>query len=289
MKERTPTMPEEIIDIKDVNEIVLEPPHGWFNLRFDELWEFRELLFFLIWRNITVRYKQTIFGAAWAIIQPVLTMVVFSIIFGKLANLPSDGIPYPIFSYTALLPWNLFSRGVSDSTSSLVSNQNMITKTYFPRLILPASSVLSGLVDFGIAFLVLVGMMPFFGIQFTWRILSLPVFIILALFTAMAAGMWFSTFNVRYRDVKYVTPFIMQFWLYATPIAYSSSLIPEKWQTLYSLNPMTGVVMGFRWAMLGQSFSLGTPFFVSLVAVGVLFIGGLIYFQRMEQTFADLV
>lgn len=275
--------------IAETNEVVLEPPHGWFNLRLDELWEFRELLFFMIWRNITVRYKQTVFGAAWAIIQPVLTMVVFSIIFGKLANLPSDGIPYPIFSYTALLPWNLFSHGVSDSTSSLVSNQNTITKTYFPRLILPASSVLSGLVDFGIAFLVLVGMMPFFGIQFTWRIVLLPAFILLSLVTAMAAGMWLAPMNVRYRDIKYVTPFVMQFWLYATPIAYSSSLIPEKWQTLYSLNPMTGVIIGFRWAMLGQSFSLGAPFVVSLLAVIVLFVGGLIYFQRMEQTFADLV
>ena len=270
-------------------EVVVEPPRGWLNLRLEELWSFRELLFFFVWRDITVRYKQTILGAAWAIIQPLLTMIVFSIIFGKLANLPSDGIPYPIFSYTALLPWQLFSRGIGDASSSLVSNQNMITKTYFPRLILPGASVLGGLVDFGIAFLVLIGMMYYYQISLTWRVLFLPAFILLALMTAMAGGMWLSAFNVRFRDVKYVTPFLIQFWLYATPIAYSSSLIPEKWLTIYGLNPMAGVVDGFRWAMLGQSFGLGSMFITSLIAVLLLFLSGLIYFQRMERTFADLV
>jgi lipopolysaccharide transport system permease protein len=275
--------------INVTNEIVVEPTHGWFHLRFKEIWEFRELLFFFIWRDIAVRYKQTVLGASWAIIQPVMTMIIFSIIFGRLAKLPSDGIPYPIFSYTALLPWGLFSGGLSAATGSLVSNQNMITKTYFPRLILPISGVLSGLVDFALAFVILLGMMLFYKISFTWRIFVLPVFILLALITALAAGMWLAVFNVRYRDVKYLTSFLMQFWQYATPIAYSISLIPAKWRTIYALNPMTGVVGGFRWAMLGQSFDLGPIIIVSVVVVILLFLGGLIYFQRMEKTVADLV
>jgi len=273
----------------EIDEIVVEPQHGWFQFRVKELWDFRELLYFFIWRDIAVRYKQTVLGAAWAIIQPVMTMVIFSIIFGRLAKLPSDGIPYPIFSYTALLPWGLFSTGLGAATGSLIGNQNMLTKTYFPRLILPISGVLSGLVDFGLSFLVLLGMMLFYHIPFTWRILALPVFILLALITAMAAGMWLAVFNVRFRDVKFLTPFLMQFWQYATPIAYSISLIPEKWRTIYGLNPMTGVIGGFRWAMLGQSFSLGPIVIVSIVVVIILFLSGLVFFQRNEKTFADLV
>jgi lipopolysaccharide transport system permease protein len=272
-----------------MNEIVIEPPRGWFNLHLAELWDFRELLFFLIWRDIAVRYKQTILGVIWAIIPPVMTMVVFSVIFGKLAQLPSDGIPYPIFAYAALLPWQLFSKGVEGATGSIVGNQNMISKTYFPRMVLPISSVLSGLVDFGIAFVILLGMMIFYQIPFTWRILTLPAFIIFILFTAMSAGMWLATLNVRFRDIKYVTPFLMQFWQYATPIAYSSSLIPDQWRALYSLNPMVSVMDGFRWAMLGQSINLGPLFAVSVVVTVVLFLSGFFYFQRMEKTFADLV
>jgi lipopolysaccharide transport system permease protein len=280
-------MKTQIINV--VPEIVVEPPHGWFNLRFAELWSFRELLFFFVWRDIAVRYKQTLLGAAWAIIQPVLTMLIFSLIFGRLAKLPSDGIPYPIFTYTALLPWQLFSRGLGDASASLINNQNMITKIYFPRLFLPASSILGGLVDFVLSFFVLFGMMFFYNIPLTWRVLMLPVFILLTLVTAMAAGMWLSAFNVSFRDVKYITPFLTQFWQYATPIAYSSTLIPEKWRALYGLNPMSGVVDGFRWAMLGQSFSLDTMFFVSVFVVFLLFFSGLLYFQRMDRTFADMV
>lgn len=271
------------------NEIVVEPAHGWFQLRLKELWDFRELLFFFTWRDITVRYKQTVLGASWAIIQPVMTMLIFSIIFGRLAKLPSDGIPYPIFSYTALLPWQLFSSGVGNASASLVGNQNMITKTYFPRLILLISTVLSGLVDFALSFLVLLVMMVFYKISFSWRILALPVFILLALITALAVGMWLAVFNVRFRDVKYITSFLMQFWQYATPIAYSISLIPKQWRTLYGLNPMTGVIGGFRWAMLGQSFDLGPIVIMSVIVVIILFLGGLVYFQGMEKTFADLV
>ena len=272
-----------------IDEIVVEPQHGWFHFRFKELWDFRELLYFFIWRDVAVRYKQTLLGAAWAIIQPVMTMVIFSIIFGKLAKLPSDGIPYPIFSYTALLPWGLFSTGMGAVTGCLISNQNLLTKTYFPRLILPITAVVSGIVDFGLSFLVLLGMMLFYHIPFTWRILALPVFILLALVTAMAAGMWLAVFNVRFRDVKYLLPFLMQFWQYATPIAYSISLIPAKWRTIYGLNPMTGVIGGFRWAMLGQSFSLGPIVIVSIIVIIILFIGGLIFFQRNEKIFADLI
>jgi lipopolysaccharide transport system permease protein len=270
-------------------ETVLEPPKSWLALRLGELWEFRELLYFLTWRDIKVRYKQTLLGATWAIIQPVFTMVIFSVIFGRLAKLPSDGIPYPIFSYTALLPWQLFSRAMADASSSLTTNQNMITKIYFPRLFLPASSILGGLVDFGIAFLVLLGLMVYYQTPLTWRVLWLPAFILLALVTAMAVGMWLSAVNVRYRDVKYVTPFLVQIWLYATPIAYSRTLIPDEWQLIYSLNPMSGVVDGFRWVLLGQSVEIGWLFSVSVLMVVVLFIGGLIYFQRMERTFADLI
>jgi len=272
-----------------LHETVLEPPRGWLALRLRELWEFRELLYFLSWRDIKVRYKQTVLGAAWALIGPLLTMVLFSVIFGKFAKLPSDGIPYPIFSYTALLPWQLFARAMGDASASLVGNQNMISKIYFPRIFLPASSILSGLVDFGIAFLVLIGMLLFYQIQLTWRTLLLPAFVLLAIITAMAAGMWLSALNVRYRDFRHATPFLIQLWLYATPIAYSRSLIPEQWQLLYSLNPMAGVVDGFRWALLGQSVQIGSLFFVSVAAVLAFFLGGLVYFQHMEQTFADLV
>jgi lipopolysaccharide transport system permease protein len=272
-----------------VNEIIVEPTHGWFHLRLKELWDFRELLFFFTWRDIAVQYKQTVLGASWAIIQPVMTMIIFSIIFGRLAKLPSDGIPYPIFSYTALLPWQLFSSGVSSASMSLIGNQNMITKTYFPRLILLISTVVSGLVDFALSFLVLLVMMLFYKISFSWRILVLPLFILLALITALAVGMWLAVFNVRYRDVKYITSFLMQFWQYATPIAYSITLIPVQWRTIYGLNPMTGVIGGFRWAMLGQSFDLGPIVIASVVVVILLFLGGLVYFQGMEKTFADLV
>jgi lipopolysaccharide transport system permease protein len=272
-----------------MHETVLEPPRGWLSLRLRELWEFRELLYFLSWRDIKVRYKQTVLGAAWAIIGPFLTMVLFSVIFGKFAQLPSDGIPYPIFSYAALLPWQLFARAMGDASASLIGNQNMITKIYFPRLFLPASSILSGLVDFGISFVVLLGMLFFYRITMTWRVLLLPAFILLATVTAMAVGMWLSALNVRYRDFRHVTPFLIQIWLYATPIAYSRTLIPAQWQLLYSLNPMTGVVDGFRWALLGRALEIGPLFYVSVAMVVVLFLGGLIYFQRMEQTFADLV
>jgi lipopolysaccharide transport system permease protein len=268
---------------------VIVPPKGWAPLELGELWKFRELLFFLTWRDIKVRYKQTALGAAWAILQPVLTMILFSVIFGGLAKLPSEGVPYPIFTFTALLPWQLFAFALTQSSNSLVGSQNLVSKVYFPRLVVPFASVLAGVVDFAIAFVVLVGLMAYYGIGLTWAVLLLPLFLLLALVSALAVGLWLSALNVKYRDIRYVVPFLTQFWMYATPIAYSSSIIPEKWRWLYSLNPMTGVVEGFRWAILGKSsldvFSLS----VSAGMVLVLLIGGLYYFKRMETSFADII
>ena len=269
--------------------IVIEPPKGWAPIELREIWSYRELLFFLTWRDVKLRYKQTALGVAWAILQPVLTMVIFSVIFGNLAKLPSGGIPYPIFTYTALLPWQLFAFALASSSNSLVGNQNLISKVYFPRLVIPFSSVMAGVLDFGVSFLVLMGMMIFYNIHISAIILILPVFILLAVISALAVGLWLSALNVQYRDVRYAIPFLTQFWMYATPIAYSSELIPEKWRWLYSLNPMTGVVEGFRWALLGESsldvFSLG----ISAIVIVALLISGLYYFKRLESTFADII
>jgi lipopolysaccharide transport system permease protein len=270
-------------------EVIIEPAGNWFSLRLKELWTYRELLYFFIWREIKVRYKQTVLGASWAVLQPFLTMVIFSVIFGRIANLDSEGIPYPIFTFAALLPWQLFSRALSDASGSLVGAQSMITKVYFPRLFLPMAAVLSGLVDFAIAFVVMFGLMIYYGITPTLALLTIPLFLLLTIITAMAVGMWLSAINVKYRDVKYVTPFLIQLWLFGTPIAYSAKLIPEQFRILYGLNPMAGVVNGFRWALLGQEASLDPLLFPSIIMVLVLFISGLIYFQRTEQTFADIV
>jgi lipopolysaccharide transport system permease protein len=274
----------------DGNRIVIEPPLGWQAVGLRDLWIYRELLYFLTWRDIKVRYKQTLLGAAWAIIQPVFAMLIFSVIFGQLAGLPSDGVPYPIFTYTALLPWQLFAFALSSSSNSLVSSQNLISKVYFPRLVIPFSSILAGLVDFAIAFLVLLGMIMYYGIKLSLTgILLLPVFILLALATAMAVGLWFSALNVQYRDIRYVVPFLTQFWFYATPIAYASSLITSDWLWLYSMNPMTGVVEGFRWAILGKSGLDPLSFGISICVVLILLAGGLFYFKRMEDVFADII
>jgi lipopolysaccharide transport system permease protein len=273
----------------DVPEIDILPSSGLFDLRLSDLWHYRELLFFLTWRDVKVRYKQTVLGAAWAVLQPLLTMLIFTVIFGRLAGLPSDGVPYPIFTFTALLPWQLFAYALTQSSTSLVADQNLITKIYFPRLVIPLSSVLSGLVDFAIAFVVLAGMLVIYGIPLTWRMLALPPLVLFALATAVSVGLWLSALNVKYRDVRYTLPFLTLVWMYATPIAYSSSLIPPQWQALYALNPMTGVVEGFRWAILGKGGEVGSLILVSAVMVLLLFAGGLVYFKRMEDSFADLV
>jgi lipopolysaccharide transport system permease protein len=270
-------------------EIIIRPSRGWVALNLRDIWVYRELLYFLTWRDIKVRYKQTYLGAAWAILQPVLTMVLFSVIFGRLAGLDSEGQPYPVFTFAALLPWQLFAFALTQSSNSLVNSQHLITKIYFPRLIIPLSSVLAGLVDFAISMVVLAFLMVFYRIPFTSRILLLPVLVLLAMATAMAIGLWLSALNVKYRDVRHTVPFLAQFWLFATPVAYSITLIPEKWRVIYSLNPMAGVVEGFRWALLGKSNEVGVFILVSAVVVLLLFSGGLIYFKRMEDGFADVI
>jgi len=268
--------------------ISIEPQRGWVSLDLADLWRYRELLLLLTWRDIKVRYAQTVLGASWAILQPVLTMIIFSIIFGQLAKLPSDGVPYPVFTYTALLPWQLFAFSLTNSSQSLVGSQNLVSKVYFPRLIIPIASVLPGLADFAVSFLVLIGMLVFYQIPITARILALPLFLSLALMSALAVGLWLSALNVEYRDIRYVVPFLTMFWQYATPVAYSASLIPEKWRLLYGLNPMTGVVEGFRWALLGSG-QVGGMIWVSVAIIIFLFISGLVYFKRMEATFADVI
>lgn len=266
----------------------IEPKKGWLSFRLKELWLYRELLFFLTWRDIKIRYQQTILGFAWAILQPFLTMVVFSLFFGKLANMDSEGVPYPIFNYTALLPWQFFEQAIQISTNSLVTNSNMITKVYFPRLFIPISSVMSSLVDFFIAFIVLIGMMLYYKIQPTIGIILLPVFLLLAFITSMGISLWLSAMNVKYRDVRYIVPFLTRFWFFATPIAYSSNLLSEPWKTLYGLNPMVGVVEGFRWVLLNTAPPQSTILLSAVISVG-LFLTGLMYFNRMEKTFADVI
>jgi len=267
----------------------ISPPSRWTSLEFRELWEYRELLYFLIWRDVKVRYKQTALGAAWAVIQPFFMMVVFSLFFGRLAKVPSDGIPYPVFTFCALLPWQLFANALTESSNSLVGNQNLITKVYFPRLVVPISAVLGGLVDFVIAFVILLGMMLYYGIVPGWAIVTLPGFILLAVLTALGVGLWLSALNVQYRDVRYTIGFLVQLWLFLTPVAYPSSIVPEKWRPLYGLNPMAGVVEGFRWALLGNSQPPGAMLWVSVAVVILILFGGLYYFRRMEQQFADIV
>ena len=268
---------------------IIRPSRGWISLNLRDLWEYRDLLYFLTWRDIKVRYKQTVLGAAWAIIQPFFTMVVFSLFFGRLAKMPSDGIPYPIFSYAALVPWTFFANGLSQSSSSLVASANLIKKVYFPRLVVPISAVISGGVDFVLAFVVLLGMMLFYGIVPTAAVVWLPLLLLLALVTSLGVGLWLTAMNVQFRDVRYAVPFLIQAWMFATPIAYPSSLLEEPWRTLYGINPMAGVVEGFRWALLGAHTAPGPIVAVSaLVAVGLL-ISGAFYFRRMEKTFADVV
>lgn len=271
--------------------IRIRPSKGWVSLRLDELWEYRELLYFLTWRDIKVRYKQTALGAAWSILQPVMTMVVFSLFFGKLAKVPSDNIPYPIFSFAALVPWTFFAYGLSQSANSLVGNQNLIKKVYFPRLVVPISSVLSGAVDFVIAFAILLVMMPMYHVWPTISVLLLPAFLLLAFITSLGVGLWLSALNVEYRDIRYVVPFLTQFWMFATPIAYSSSLLDKypMWKTLYGLNPLVGVVEGFRWALLGTHTRPGPMVFVSALSAVLVLVSGAFYFRRMEKNFADVV
>lgn len=268
----------------------IEPSHGWVSLQLREIWRYRELLYFLTWRDVKVRYKQTILGAAWAIIQPLMTMIVFSLFFGNLAKIPSDGVPYPIFSYTALVPWAYFASALNASSNSLVGSSNLIKKIYFPRLVIPIASVISGSVDFLLAFVVLLAMMLGFGIVPTINVIFLPVLLLLGVMTSLGIGLWLSAMNVQFRDVRYTVPFLTQFWLFATPIAYPSSLIESDLaRTIYGINPMVGVVEGFRWALLGTDTAPGPIIIVSFLAATLLLTSGAFYFRRMEKTFADVV
>jgi lipopolysaccharide transport system permease protein len=267
----------------------IRPPRGRPRVGWAELWAYRDLFYFLTWRDIKVRYKQTALGAAWAILQPLSAMIVFSIFFGVLAKIPSGGIPYPVFAYTALVPWTFFSTAVVQASNSMVEQEHILTKVYFPRLIVPTAAVLAGLVDVAIAFVVLIGMLLAYGIVPTGAVITLPLFVLFAAVTALAVALWLSALNVRYRDVRYTLPFIVQIWLFASPVVYPSSLVPEPWRLFYGLNPMAGVIEGFRWALLGDVAAPGPELLVSVAAVLLLLAGGLVYFRKMERSFADAI
>ena len=271
------------------NQTIIEPPKGLFNLEVKELIAYHELLFFLVWRDIRVRYRQTVLGAIWALLQPLFTMVVFSVIFGQFAQLPSEGIPYPIYTFAGLLPWQLFSTALSRSSESVVGESRLISKIYFPRLIIPLSSVGAGLIDFALAFIIYLGLMVFYQVPVTWKMAALPLFTLFALISALSVGLWLSALNVKFRDVRYTVPFLATVWMYITPVAYSSTIIPEQWRALFGLNPMAGVVGGFRWMLLGTPFPDARMFVISIAVVILLFISGLVYFKRMENYFADVI
>jgi len=269
--------------------VLIRPVSGWVPLSFRELWEYRELLYFLVWRDLKVRYKQTVLGVAWVVLQPLFLMLVFTLFFGRLVGVPSDGLPYSIFAYSGILPWQLFSRGLNEASMSLVANERVITKIYFPRLLVPVSAVLSSLIDFSVAFIVLVGFVLFYGIQPGLSILALPLFVLLVVTASLGVSVWLAALNVVYRDVRYTLPLLTQIWMFATPIIYPVSVVPEAWRSLYSLNPMVGVVEGFRWSLLGKASPADLMFVVSALIVVAVFIGGIFYFQRVEQTLADVI
>ena len=284
----TSALPHEATPV-ELPSLHIAPPRGLIDIDFNELWAARELLYFFVWRDVKVRYKQTVIGAAWAVIQPFMTMVVFSLFFGKLAKMDSHGLPYPIFYYSALLPWMYFATALQSATNVVVEQQQVITKVYFPRLILPMSAVVGGLLDFGISFVVFLGMMAYYRITPHRAILLFPAFLLLAVATALGVGLWLSALNAQYRDVRYVIPFLVQFWLFASPVAYPSSLVPERWRWLYGLNPMAGVIEGFRWALTGHGQPPNLFLAASATAVVLILIGGILYFKKSEGTIADVV
>jgi len=278
----------EVDDSKNIPTLIIKPPKKWVPVDFQELWNYRELLLSFTRRDIKIRYKQTALGFLWAIIQPLFMMLIFTIIFGGFAKIPSDGIPYPLFSFAALLPWMLFSEGLTRSTMSMVANSNIITKVYFPRLIMPISGILSPLVDFAVSITILILMMAYYGFVPTINVIFLPLFILLALATSLGVGLWLSALNVKYRDFQYTVPFIIQLWMYASPVVYPASMLPQSIRFLYGLNPMAGVIEGFRWALLGTAVP-SSMIFVSVCVVVVLLVSGMFYFRRMEQYYADIV
>jgi len=270
-------------------KFVIQPSRGWGRLNLGELWAHRELVYFLIWRDIKVRYKQTALGASWAILQPVLTMLIFSVFFGRLAKVPSDGVPYPLFSFVGLVPWMFFSNGMTVASNSLVHHANLLTKVYFPRMAIPLSTVVAGVVDFILGFIVMLGLIAWYGIVPTAAVVFLPFFLLLALTTCLGVSLWLAAVNVQFRDIRYTMPFLTQFWMFATPIAYPSSLLSEPWRTFYGLNPMVGVVEGFRWALLGVDTAPGKMLIASSIVAVCFLVSGAFYFRRMERTFADVV
>ena len=279
---------QDVMNVQSTSVIAVQPSNGWASLGLSELWQYRELLGFLAWRDVMIRYKQTVLGVTWAILQPLLTMMIFSLFLGKLAKVPSDGMPYPLFAFSALIPWTFFANGLTMSAGSLVSSSDMIKKVYFPRLAVPIASVLACLVDFCIGFFLLLGMMAFYGKSPTANAVWIPAFLLLAIVTCLGAGLWLSALNVLYRDVRYAVPFLLQFWLFASPVVYASSLLEEPWRSLYGINPMAGVVEGFRWALVGVGNPPGPIVIVSSVAAIALLASGLVYFRRMERHFADV-
>ncbi len=268
--------------------LVIRPPRKWVPINFYELWSYRELLYFFVWRDVKIRYKQTGLGVAWAVIQPLFTMLIFSVIFGGFAKIPSDGLPYPLFTLAALLPWQLFSEGMTRSTTSMVSNANIMTKVYFPRLIMPIAGIISPVVDFLVAMIILILMMAYYGFVPTINVVFLPAFVLLALATSLGVGLWLSALNVQYRDFQYTVPFLIQLWMFASPVVYSTSLVPAQYQLLYGLNPMAGVIEGFRWVLLGTAPPSGV-IGLSVIVVLALLVSGAFYFKKMEQYFADIV
>lgn len=284
---RVTTRPTD--DGATVSVVRIRASRGWVSLRIRELWDYRELLYFLVWRDIKVRYRQTVLGIAWAVIQPFLTMVVFSVFFGRLARVPSDGVPYPIFTFAGLVPWAFFANGLSQASNSVVGSAALVQKVYFPRLVLPIATVFTGIIDFAIAFVVLLGLMGYYGLAPTRHAIWLPLLLLLALVTSLGVGLWLAALNVAYRDVKHAVPFLTQFWLFATPIAYPSTMLAEPWRTVYGFNPMVGVVEGFRWALLRTNTAPGPQVVVSAIVGLAVLAGGLFCFRRMERTFADLV
>jgi len=269
--------------------IEVKPKDGFVQLDLREIWQYKELLYFLVWRDVKVRYKQTAIGIAWVLLQPLLTMIIFTVIFGLFAKLPSEGLPYPVFVYVAVLPWTYFAEATARSGSSLVGDANLLRKVYFPRLIIPLAAVIAPLVDFGLAFMLLLCLMTWYGIAPTWGFIFLPVLLFFAFCTAFAVGLWLSALNVKYRDVRYAIPFLTQLWMYASPVAYAASVVPERWRVIYGLNPMASVIDGFRWGLLGKG---ALDFHAMTISAGgmlIVLLGGLIFFKRMESTFADVV
>jgi lipopolysaccharide transport system permease protein len=285
----TSTTANETTKSDYVARIRIEETTGWVSLKLGELWEYRDLLYFFVWRDVKIRYKQTVMGVSWAIIQPLLTMLIFSLFLGRLAGVPSDGIPYPIFSFAALVPWTFFANSLGLASNSLVNSTDMIKKIYFPRLIMPTATVLAGGVDLALAFLVLLGMMAFYGLAPTINVIWVPVFVLLAVVSSLGVSLWLSALYVQFRDVRYAIPFLIQAWFFATPIAYPGSLLSEPWRTLYGLNPMVGVVEGFRWSLLGTQTALGSTVAISACVAVCLLVSGAFYFRRVERTFADVV